>query len=71
MNKHKSIVLNIRATTFPRAEWIEESKYLLKIFNNEKKKSYSKKTQKICHIKHRFFRNILRISQKMTKNVQK
>ena len=56
---------------FPRAEWIEVSKYLLKIFNNEKKKSYSKKTKKNCHRKHRFFRNILRISQKMTKNVQK
>ena len=43
MNKHKCIVLKIRVTTFPRAEWIEESKYLLKIFNNEKIKKLQQK----------------------------
>ena len=43
MNKHKSISNYIRITTFPRAEWIEESKYLLKIFNNEKIKKLQQK----------------------------
>ena len=43
MNKQGIIIKNRVLTTFPRAEWIEESKDLLKIFNNEKIKKLQQK----------------------------
>ena len=43
MNKQGIIIKNRVLTIFPRAEWIEESKYLLKIFNNEKIKKLQQK----------------------------
>ena len=42
MNKQGIIIKNRVLTTFPRAEWIEESN-LLKIFKNEKIKKLQQK----------------------------